>query len=126
MMRAEMAVLLAKVQLGDNRHVDGLVLDYWVDTIGDLDLQVALDALRRFRRERPGVYLEPGHLLELAGVEAADPWASVPDVTGLVVEESKRRVLAAAGVTEAEYEARKHDVAWVRATFAPLELGGSS
>jgi len=68
MIRADMAVVLAKVQIGDNRHVDGLVLDYWMDTIGDLDFETAMHALKRFRRERPGVYLEPGHLLELAGV----------------------------------------------------------
>lgn len=110
-----MAILLAKVQLGDNRHVDGLTLDYWLDTIGDLELQPALDALRRFRRERPGVYLEPGHLLELARVDVAE--SPLPDITGQIIEESRRRALAAAGVTEAEFEARKHDRAWVLATF---------
>jgi hypothetical protein len=64
----EMGVLLAKVQLGDNRDVDELVLAYWHELIGDMTFEEANLALRRFRRERPGVYLEPGHLLELAGI----------------------------------------------------------
>ncbi|MEX1078902.1 MAG: hypothetical protein WED09_07325 [Homoserinimonas sp.] len=120
MIRSEMALLLAKVQLGDNRHVDGLVLDYWLDTIGDLELDVALEALKKFRRERPGTYLEPGHLLELSGVlDVPDRW-DVPDVTDQVIEESRLRALEAAGVTEAEFEARKHDRAWVLSTF-PVE-----
>jgi hypothetical protein len=111
-----MATLLAKVQLGDNRHVDLLVIEYWHDTIGDLPLEAALAALKRFRRERPGVYLEPGHLLELAGVVDERP-DSLPDVTGHVIAESRRRALEAAGVTEEEYSAHEHDIAWLRAKF---------
>ena len=70
MTREQMARVLAFVQLGDNRHVDGLVLDYWLQIVGDLDFDTAMGAVVRFRRERPGTYLEPGHLLELAGVVA--------------------------------------------------------
>lgn len=70
MNREAMARVLAFVQLGDNRHVDALVLDYWMQIVGDLDFETAMNAVIRFRRERPGTYLEPGHLLELAGVVA--------------------------------------------------------
>lgn len=114
-----MAVLLAKVQLGDNRTVDELTLEYWLDLIGDLPFETALTALRRFRRERPGVYLEPGHLLEYAGI-VAEPITSLPDVTDEVLADDRARMLAAAGVTEAEYSQREHDVEWVRTKFGPL------
>ena len=100
MIRADMAVVLAKVQIGDNRHVDGLVLDYWMDTIGDLDFETAMHALKRFRRERPGVYLEPGHLLELAGVVDERP-SFIPDRT---VEVTRALALERAGLSEAEAE----------------------
>lgn len=95
-----MATLLAKVQLGDNRHVDALVLEYWLDTIGDLDLEDALAALKRFRRERPGVYLEPGHLLELAGTAPESPWV---DRNREVAEVLARKQLAELDVTLEEY-----------------------
>lgn len=119
MMQPQMVALLAKVQLGDNRHVDKLVVEYWMDTIGDLDFDAAVDALRRFRRERPDTYLQPGHLLALAGVNDVQP-DSWRDVTDEVVAASKLRMLEAAGVTEAEYTAHDHDVAWLREKFEPL------
>ncbi len=104
MTREDMAILLAKIQLGDNRHVDGLVLDYWLDTIGDLDIQDALAALKRFRRERPGTYLEPGHLLELAGVQ--DPeLAPVRDLDPEWLAETKQIALAGFGYTTEQYDA---------------------
>lgn len=114
-----MVTLLAKIQLGDNRQVDELTIQYWLDTVGDLPLDTALAALKRFRRERPGVYLEPGHLLELAGI-APEPITSLTDVTDEVLADDRARMLAAAGVTEAEYAANEHDVEWVRAKFGPL------
>lgn len=115
-----MAILLAKVQLGDNRDVDEIVIAYWHELIGELDLADAMAALKRFRREQPGVYLEPGHLLEL--VAPVDPWAGLPDITGEVVAESRRVALAAAGVSEEEYRAHEHDAAWVRSRFGMGQL----
>lgn len=114
----EMGELLVRVQLGDNREVDIPTIAYWHDLIGDMSIQDAFVALRRFRRERPGTYLEPGHLLELAGVADAVP-SAISDVTAEVIEESRLRALAAAGVTEEEFAANKHDRGWVLAHFPP-------
>lgn len=85
----EMAVLVAKVQLGDNREVDELVIAYWHELIGDMDFEQAMKTLRRFRRERPGVYLEPGHLLELAGI--VDDISNVPDIQSELEAEWRQR-----------------------------------
>ncbi len=46
-----------------------------------------------------------------------DPHAHLHDYSLDVIADDKRRQLEAAGVTEAEYEARKHDPAWIAATF---------
>jgi hypothetical protein len=66
MNRNEVAQVLTKVQLGDNRQVDRLVLEYWVEAIGDpvvCDVEDALEAVVQHRRILPGVWLEPGHVL---------------------------------------------------------------
>jgi hypothetical protein len=118
----ETARLLARVQLQDNRQVTQLVIADWHEIIGELlSYDEAYAALLRFRRERPGVYLEAGHLLELAGVDVLQR-ESVPDITDEIIADSKARALAAAGVSEAEYEAHKHDVGWLRLKFPRTEV----
>ncbi len=121
----EMGFLLAKIQVGDNREVDEVVIAEWFDVIGDLDFDDARDALRQFRRERPGVYLEPGHLVELVGLEEVLP-KQLRDFDLEYVEVTKREALEAAGVTEAEWEAHAGDEQWLRehfpAAFAPKQI----
>jgi hypothetical protein len=59
----QVAAVLAKIQLGDNRETDaaGLVLAEWVDSIGDLDFDDAVEAVRMHRRETTD-YLTPAHV----------------------------------------------------------------
>lgn len=59
----ELKVVVAKIQLGDNRQVDRLVLEYWWELIGDTNYDDALAAVNMHRREKPGLWLEPGHVL---------------------------------------------------------------
>lgn len=68
MNREQCAQVLAKIQLGDNRQVDQLVLDEWFHTIGHLSFQDSIEAVREHRLTRPGVWIEPGHVA--AGVKA--------------------------------------------------------
>jgi hypothetical protein len=77
--------------------------------------------LTKFRRERPGVFLEPGHLLELAGSVEVAP-SSIPDIQEQLEADWKRQALDAAGVTEAEYAEHEHDAVWIRAKFSHLEV----
>ena len=56
------SALLAEVQVIDNRRVDEATLRYWHGLIGDLGYAEASEAVLMHRRERPGVYLEPGHV----------------------------------------------------------------
>jgi hypothetical protein len=62
---AQVAAVLAKIQLGDNRETDaaGVVLAEWVDTIGDLDYQDAIEAVRMHRKSST-VYLQAAHIRE--------------------------------------------------------------
>lgn len=62
----EMKVVLAKVQLGDNRQVDKATLLEWFDTAGFLNGQDALEAVRMHRRESTD-YLQPAHLIKNVG-----------------------------------------------------------
>jgi len=59
----QVAAVLAKVQLGDNRQVDRTVLAFWAEAIGDQHYDDALQAVTLHRREQPGVWLEPGHII---------------------------------------------------------------
>jgi hypothetical protein len=49
--RDEVVKVLARVQMDDNRQVDRVVVQSWVEEIGDLDFQDALDAVVMHRRE---------------------------------------------------------------------------
>ncbi|QWT24960.1 hypothetical protein KPL76_06275 [Subtercola sp. PAMC28395] len=62
----EMKVVLAKVQLGDNRQVDKATLMEWFDTAGFLNGPDALEAVRMHRRESTD-YLMPAHLIRNVG-----------------------------------------------------------
>jgi hypothetical protein len=100
----EVAQVLAKIQLGDNRQADRLVLAYWVESIGDLDFTDSMEAVRLHRRERPGVWLEPGHVVAGArrarmererAARIAAPRAITPNVITLDRAEFERMTEAA-------------------------------
>ena len=64
----EVGTLLGRVKLGDNREIDekGLMIEDWFQTIGHLPYDECLAAVVLHRQEKPGVWLEPGHII--AGV----------------------------------------------------------
>jgi len=59
----ELKQVVAKIQLGDNRQVDRLVLEYWWELIGNLDFEDTKQAVNFHRLEQPGKWLEPGHVV---------------------------------------------------------------
>lgn len=59
----ELKQVVAKIQLGDNRQVDRLVLEYWWELIGNLHFEDAKQAVNFHRLEQPGKWLEPGHVV---------------------------------------------------------------
>lgn len=61
----ELAALIARIQVGDNRKVDEVVMLEWDAAIGDLDFDDALAAVRTHRTESTD-YLTPAHVV--AGV----------------------------------------------------------
>jgi hypothetical protein len=64
--KQEVGKLLTVVALVDNREINLAVVDVWHDLLSDLAVDEANEALRKFRRENPGVYLEPGHIYQIA------------------------------------------------------------
>lgn len=65
---SETAKFLATVSVIDNRRTDDAAVKVWNSIIGDIPAPVAMEALRRFRRDQPGVYLEPGYIVQIAKV----------------------------------------------------------
>ena len=63
MNNSQVAAVLAKIQLGDNREIDdkGIVLREWHESIGDLRFEDAIEAVRLHRRES-SAYLTPNHV----------------------------------------------------------------
>jgi hypothetical protein len=57
----ELKQVVAKIQLGDSRQVDRLVLLEWQDNIGDLEFQDAIAAVTMHRKESMD-YLQPSHV----------------------------------------------------------------
>lgn len=58
----EVAQVVTKIQVGDNRQVDRLVLAEWVDAIGHLQYGDAIEAVRLHRKESTE-YLQPAHVI---------------------------------------------------------------
>lgn len=57
----EVAKVLAKIRLGDNRETSRETLLEWMDNIGDLDYADAIEAVRMHRKESTA-YLMPAHI----------------------------------------------------------------
>jgi hypothetical protein len=62
---AEVAQVLAKAAAFDRRTVGRADVAVWAEAIGHLDLAEALDAVTEHYQAHPGVWLEPGHVLEI-------------------------------------------------------------
>lgn len=58
----ECAKVLTKIQLGDNRQADRMILAEWFDSIGHLRFEDAIEAVTMHRQESLD-YLMPAHIL---------------------------------------------------------------
>lgn len=63
MTRDEVVKVLARVQMDDNRQVDRVVVESWVEEIGDLEYGDAIEAVVMHRRETT-VWLMAAHVRE--------------------------------------------------------------
>lgn len=121
MIAREVNVLLTKAALLDPRmkRVDEAtqadMAIAWADVLVDIKLSDALVALEAHYRESWDPIM-PADIVGRVGAPV-DPWVSVPDVTAEVVAASRARQLEAAGVTEEEFEAHRHDAVWLAAKF---------
>lgn len=58
----ELKQVLAKIHIGDKRDVDVVILRYWDELIGDLDVRDALEGVTIHRKET-AAYLMPAHVI---------------------------------------------------------------
>ncbi|PND55526.1 hypothetical protein CRM90_22510 [Mycobacterium sp. ENV421] len=66
MNRDEVIDVLSAVAAGDRRTVGAADVDVWQAVIGDLPVDLALQAVRNHLRNRPDVWLQPGHVYQAA------------------------------------------------------------
>lgn len=60
------AKLLTVVAVIDSRTVTDQAVEVWHEVLANITLDDAHLALSEFRKTKPGVYLEPGHLYQIA------------------------------------------------------------
>ena len=61
---AETERLLRAASAIDNRKVTSTAVEVWQATLADIPYDEAATALIAHRRSRPGVWFEPGHIIE--------------------------------------------------------------
>src|SRR6476620_1328278 len=79
MNRDDVIDVLTAVAAADRRTVGEADVDVWQAVIGDLPKDLALQAVRDHLREKPGVWLEPGHIYERVRAIRRDQLEREPD-----------------------------------------------
>ena len=108
--------LLAKIAAIDNRVVDEYTILGWQELLANISLPNALDALNEHRRNSPGVYLEPGHILagarlarnrNLDRMKTPEPPETLEGIPAREIgwQQTYRRLIGD-GMTEAEADAQ--------------------
>ena len=64
MTREDVIDVLSTIAVGDRRTVGRTDVEFWFTVLGDLPKDAALEAVAKHFREKPGVWLEPGHIVE--------------------------------------------------------------
>ncbi|YCU47991.1 zinc finger domain-containing protein [Mycobacteroides abscessus] len=75
MTRDEVIDVLTAVVAADRRTVGKADVDVWQAVIGDLPVEMAVEAVRDHLRERPDVWLQPGHIYERVKAKRRDQLA---------------------------------------------------
>jgi hypothetical protein len=60
----ETEMLLVRASAIDHRAVNDMIVVAWQEVLADVSYQDGVLALVEHRRSQPGVYLEPGHLVQ--------------------------------------------------------------
>jgi hypothetical protein len=111
--------VLTAVAAADRRTVGNADVDVWHAVIGDLPKDLALRAVRDHLREKPGVWLEPGHIYERVRAIRRDQLEREPDE-----QRNARQEALAAKVAEevAELAASKAVPKYRRPNASPLTV----
>lgn len=87
MNRDDVIDVLSVVAAATRRTVGEMDVEIWGAVIGHLDKQQALKAVQDHLREKPGVWLEPGHIAERVRIYARD--AAEKSHTKRVIDEGR-------------------------------------
>lgn len=97
MTRDDVIDILTVVAAADRRTVGQSDVEVWQAVMGDCDKQLALQAVRNHLRERPGVWLEPGHVVEGVRAIRRDVIEREPDA----MRDARQKALAAKAAEDA-------------------------
>lgn len=98
MNRNDVIDVLSVVAAATRRSVGETDVEIWLGVIGDLDKPDALQAVRDHLHDRPGVWLEPGHIVERVRAARRDRLEREPDSA----REARQEALAAKALEDAE------------------------
>jgi hypothetical protein len=97
MNRNDVIDVLTAVAAADRRTVGHADVDIWQAVIGDLPRDLTLQAVRAHLREKPGVWLEPGHVYQWVKAARRDQLEREPDQ----FREARQRMLDAKAAEDA-------------------------
>lgn len=106
MNRDDVIDVLSVVAAATRRSVGETDVEIWLGVIGDLDKPDALQAVRDHLRERPGIWLEPGHIVERVRATRRDRLEREPDR----MREARQDALAAKALEDAEELAQRKGI----------------
>lgn len=98
MNRNDVIDVLSVVAAATRRTVGETDVDVWQAVIGDCDKQLALRAVRDHLREKPGVWLEPGHIYDRVRAIRRDQLEREP----AEMREARQEALAAKAAEDIE------------------------
>lgn len=106
MNRDDVIDVLSVVAAATRRTVGETDVDIWQAVIGDLPKEIALRAVRDHLREKPGIWLEPGHIYERVRAIRRDQLDREPDSA----REARQEALAAKAAEDIEELAERKGI----------------
>lgn len=126
MNRNDMIDLLTAIAAGDRRQIGEADIAAWTPVIGELGRDECLAAVVVHRRERPGVWLEPGHLLAIVRAARTTQGSRAAAAAARAVLEDPRLIPMPDEIREQLHAIRDRWSAPIRPCWSGLGVSGGA